>query len=87
MEPLETSFGLTIRYTHLALADEFRFVSKKQLEQTKSILVAPASKTMNKTLHDGAAGPWTNEETQQMQAFDWHGTECWTGQTRNTIRN
>ena len=38
----------------LALASEFGFVSKKQLEQTKSILVAHGSKTMNKGLHDGA---------------------------------
>ena len=32
----------------LALADDFGFVGKKQLEQTKSILVALGSKTMNK---------------------------------------
>ena len=31
------------RYT-LSLADEFGFVSLKQLEQTKNILVAPVSK-------------------------------------------
>ena len=35
-------------YCLQALADEFGFVGKKQLEQTKSILVAPGSKTMNK---------------------------------------
>ena len=38
----------------LALAEEFGLVGKKQLEQTKSIFVAPGSKTMNKGLHDGA---------------------------------
>ena len=38
----------------LALADEFGFVGKKQLEQTKSILVALGSKSMNKGLHDDA---------------------------------
>ena len=32
----------------LALADEFGFVGEKQLEQTKSILVALGSKMMNK---------------------------------------
>ena len=41
------------KYT-LALADEFGFVGMKQLGQTKNILVAPGSKTMNKGLHDGA---------------------------------
>ena len=41
--------------THtLAWADEFGFVDKKQLEQTKSIFVAPGSKTMNLRLHHGA---------------------------------
>ena len=38
----------------LALADEFGSVGKKQLEQTRSILVTPGSKTMNQGLHDGA---------------------------------
>ena len=38
----------------LALADEFGFVRKKQLDQMKSILVAPGPKTINKSLHDGA---------------------------------
>ena len=36
------------------MADEFGFVGKKHLEQTKSIFVAPGSKTMNKVLQDGA---------------------------------
>ena len=41
--------------THtLALADEFGFAAKKQLEQTKNIFLAPGSKTINKGLHDGA---------------------------------
>ena len=38
----------------LALAEEFGFVGKKQLEQTKNIFVAFGSKTMNKDLHNGA---------------------------------
>ena len=70
----------------LALADEFCFVGKKQHEQTKSILVAPGSKTMNKGLHAGA-DVLDERETQQCRSFDWHSTECWTEQTRNTIRN
>ena len=72
--------------THtLALPDEFGFVGKKRLEQTKNILVAPGSKTMNKGLHDGA--DVLDEGDATMQVFVWHSTECWTGQTRNTIHN
>ena len=69
------------------MTDEFEFVGKKQLDQTssitKSILVAFGSKTINNGSHDGAdvLGDAT------MQVFDWESTECWTGQTRNTIRN
>ena len=36
----------------LSLADEFDFVGMEQPEQTKSILVTPGSKTMNKGSHD-----------------------------------
>ena len=50
----------------LALADESGSVGKKQLEQTKSILVAPCSKTMNKDLHDGA-DVLDERETQQRR--------------------
>ena len=50
----------------LALADEFGFVGMKQLEQTKSILVTPGSKTMNKGLHDGA-DVLDERETQQCR--------------------
>ena len=52
----------------LALADEFGFVGKKQLEQTKSILVAPGSKTTNKGLHDGA-DVLDERETQQYRSL------------------
>ena len=73
--------------THtLALADEFGFVGMKQLEQTKSILVTPGSKTMNKGSHDGADGLDERESTT-TQVFDGHSTDRWTEQTRNTIHN
>ena len=62
----------------LALADEFGFVGKKQLEQTKSILVAPGSKTMDKGLRDGA-DVVDERETQQCCVFDRHSTERRTG--------
>ena len=52
----------------LAMADEFGFVGKKQLEQTKSILVAPGSKTMNQGLHDGA-DVLDERETQQCRSL------------------
>ena len=65
----------------LALADEFVFVGMKELEQTKNILVAPGSKTMNKGLHDGARLGLTRDAA--MQVFVWHSTERWTGQTNN----
>ena len=52
----------------LALADESGSVGKKQLEQTKSILVAPDSKTMNKDLHDGA-DVLDERETQQRRSL------------------
>ena len=70
----------------LALADEFVFVGKKQLEQTKSIRAAPGSKTTNKGLHDRADVLDERETTMQV-FFGWHSTECWTGHTRNTIHN
>ena len=55
--------------THtLALADEFGFFGTKQLEQTKSIFVAPGSKTMNKGLHDGA-DVLDEQETQQRRCL------------------
>ena len=48
--------------THtLALADEFGFVGKKQLEQTKSIFVALGSKTMTKACMTVQTS-WTNEK-------------------------
>ena len=66
--------------THtLALADEFGFVGKKQLEQTKNILVAPGSKTMNKGLHDGA-DVLDERETQQRRSLI--GTALIDGQDR-----
>ena len=58
------------KYT-LALADEFVFVGKKHREQTKSILVAPGSKTMNKGLHDGA-DVLDERETQQCRSLAKH---------------
>ena len=55
--------------THtLALANEFGFVGKKQLEQTKSILVTHGSKTMNKGLHDDA-DILDERETQQRKSL------------------
>ena len=63
----------------LALADEFGFVDKKQLEQTKSILVAPGSKTMNKGLHNGA-DVMDERETQQCRSLI--GTALNVGQDR-----
>ena len=48
------------KYT-LVMADEFSFDGQKQLEQRKSILVAPGSKTVNKGLHDVQTS-WTNEK-------------------------
>ena len=63
----------------LALADEFGLVGKKQLEQTKSILVAPGSKTMNIGLHDGA-DVLNERETQQCRSLI--GTALNVGQDR-----
>ena len=63
----------------LPLADDFGFVGKKQLEQTKSILVAPGSKTMNKGLHDGA-DVLDERETQQCRSLI--GTALNDGQDR-----
>ena len=54
----------------LALADEFGFVGNKQLEQTKSILVAFGSKTMNKGLRDGADVLDERETQQCMYLID-----------------
>ena len=66
--------------THtLAFADEFGFVGMKQLEQTKSILVTPGSKTMNKSLHDGA-DVLDERETQQRKSLI--GTALNVGQNR-----
>ena len=53
---------------HWLLADEFGFVGKKQPERTKSILVTPGSKTMNKGLHD-SADVLDERETQQYKSF------------------
>ena len=50
------------------MADEFGFVGKKQLERTKSILVTPGLKTMNKGLHD-SADVLDERETQQYKSF------------------
>ena len=55
----------------LALADESGFVGKKQLEQTKSIFVAPGSKTLNKGSHDGA-DVLDERETQQRRFLAQH---------------
>ena len=64
--------------THtLALADGFGFVGKKQLEQTKSIIVAPSSKTMNKGLHDGAD---VLDERETRQCRSLIGTALCVGQ-------
>ena len=63
----------------LALADEFGFVGKKQLEQTKNILVALGSKTMNKGLHNGA-DVLDERETQQCRSLI--GTALNVGQDR-----
>ena len=52
----------------LAFANEFGFVGEKQLEQTKSILVTPGSKTINKGLHDGA-DVLDERETQQWRSL------------------
>ena len=71
--------------THtLALADEFGFVGMKQLEQTKSIFVAPGSKTTNKGLHDGA-DVLDERETQQYRSLI--GTALNVGQNRPEIQN
>ena len=80
VEELLWIYGPT--YT-LALADEFGFVGKKQLEQTKSILVAPGSKTMNKVLHDGA-DVLDERETQQRRSLI--GTALNDGQNRPEIQ-
>ena len=62
-----------------ALADEFVFVGKKRLEQTKSTLVAPGSKTMNKSSHDGA-DVMDERETRQRRSLI--GTALNVGQDR-----
>ena len=55
--------------THtLALADDFGFDGKKQLEQTKSILVEPGSKSTNKGLHNGA-DVLDERETRQCRSL------------------
>ena len=54
------------KYT-LALADEFGFVGKKQLEQTKSIFVAAGSETMNRGSH--GADVLDERETQQYRSL------------------
>ena len=58
---------------------KFGFIGKKQLEQTKSILVAPGSKTMNKGSHDGA-DVLDERETQQRRSLI--GTALNDGQDR-----
>ena len=63
----------------LALADEFGFVGKKQLEQTKSILVALRSKTMNKGSYDGAD---VLDERGTQQCRSLIGTTLNVGQDR-----
>ena len=51
----------------LAMADGFGFNGKKQLEQTKwKVTVAPGSKTVVKSLRDGADG-LDEQETQQYR--------------------
>ena len=52
----------------LDLADDFGFVGRKQLEQTKSILLAPGSKTMNRGSHDGA-DVLDERETRQCRSL------------------
>ena len=61
------------------MANEFGFVGKKQLEQAKSILVAPGSKTTKKGLHDGA-DVLDERETQQCRSL--FGTALIVGQDR-----
>ena len=63
----------------LALAHEFGFVGKKQLEQTKTILLAPCSKTMNQGLHDGAD---VLDERETRRCRSLFGTALNVGQDR-----
>ena len=70
------------KYT-LALDDEFGFDGKKQLVQTKNILVAPGSKTINEGLHDGA-DVLDERETQQSRSLI--GTTRNVGQDRPETR-
>ena len=82
----EDSFWIYDPIHTLALADEFGFVGKKQLEQTKSILVAPGSKTMNKGLHDGA-DVLDERETQQCRSLIGTALNVGQDKTRNAERN
>ena len=63
----------------LAFANEFGFVGKKQLEQTKSILVTPGSKTMNNGVRDGAD---VLDERETRQCRSLFGTALNDGQDR-----
>ena len=76
---LKTSFGFIDPVHTLDSANEFGFVGKKQLEQTKSIFVAPGSKTMNMGLRDGA-DVLDERETQQCRSL--FGTALNDGQDR-----
>ena len=64
----------------LAMADGFGFNGKKQLEQTKwKVTVAPGSKTVGKSLRDGAEG-LDEQETQQYRSLV--GKALYVGQDR-----
>ena len=69
------------KHTHtLAMADGFGFNGKKQLEQTKwKVTVAPGSKTVGKSLRDGADG-LDEQETKQYRSLV--GTALYVGQDR-----
>ena len=64
----------------LALANEFGFVGKKQLEQTKSIFVTLGSKTMSKGSHDGAD---VFDEREKQQCRSLFGTSLTDEQDRS----
>ena len=69
----------------LAMVDGFCFNGKMQLEQTKKkITVAPGSKTMGKSLRDGAEG-LDEQETRQYRSLV--GTALHVGQDRPETQN
>ena len=76
---LKTSSGFGIRNTHLLCLMSFVSLARSNLSKRKSILVAPASKTMNKGLRDGA-DILDERETQQCKSLI--GTALNDGQDR-----